>query len=530
MNRLQANIGLIFVTLCWSTEVIIFASIPDSVAPFATTCITNLVAAALLFACFIRRIRIEFARGKAKLLKRCLFLGALNCTYNLLYIYGYEYFNVTAGAFAISITVAVLPIILLFMRQKVTRITWLSVALVTAGIVVALFDQITVSTLPGFACLVIGCVLRAIFIIKLNGYAREHDPVAISSCISATVGILSFGIWTVMDPHTFVDFVWTRQTIASLFIYSYFIVFFAQTINIFAQRRASATSAAIIYSLEIAFTVVLAAVLPDNIVDRVTPTVPIIVGCALVVAGSLVTIVDARREDMAELKKNAERSSSAEAVEPPGDTTVAEALQDEAVPVRRKLSLPSRQSVLRGLAQFAVLLLIYIVLAIPFKVLMIIPGFTDVRPVVILQAIFGIFFGGPGALAYAVGNLIGDIASDSLRWSSIAGFVANFLGPYLIHVYAARIRHGEFSLRTRKNLVLFVLVIIVVAIMEAVIITPAVALIYPDVDAVLFAWTVIGNTIGFPLLLGIPIIILMQDELGFRPCTWHKHAIRPEPK
>ena len=57
MNKLQANICLVCVTLLWSTEVIIYACIPDSVIPFATTAITSLIGAALLFLCFFKRIK-----------------------------------------------------------------------------------------------------------------------------------------------------------------------------------------------------------------------------------------------------------------------------------------------------------------------------------------------------------------------------------------------------------------------------------------------------------------------------------------
>ena len=53
MNRLQANICLICVTLCWSTEVIIFSCIPADVSPFATTFICNTIAALILTVCIL---------------------------------------------------------------------------------------------------------------------------------------------------------------------------------------------------------------------------------------------------------------------------------------------------------------------------------------------------------------------------------------------------------------------------------------------------------------------------------------------
>ena len=129
MNSLQANICLMFVTLCWSTEVIIFACIPDSVPPFATTCLTSLVGALLLALCFLKRIREELRKYRERLIKRCLLLGVLNCTYNLLYLYGLKYFDVSTGAFTLSMTVVILPVILFTLKKKVGIKTWISAAI-----------------------------------------------------------------------------------------------------------------------------------------------------------------------------------------------------------------------------------------------------------------------------------------------------------------------------------------------------------------------------------------------------------------
>ena len=46
---------------------------------------------------------------------------------------------------------------------------------------------------------------------------------------------------------------------------------------------------------------------------------------------------------------------------------------------------------------------------------------------------------------------------------------------------------------------------------------PAVAYAYPDVNVKLFAYIVLGNSTIFPIVLGIPMAIIMQEELGFSP-------------
>ena len=167
--------------------------------------------------------------------------------------------------------------------------------------------------------------------------------------------------------------------------------------------------------------------------------------------------------------------------------------------------------------QLFILIFVYLLVAIPFKVMTLIPGFTDVRPVSALGPIYGIFFGPIGCISFACGNMIADIIDDALRWSSLAGFAANFFGPCLVWYLWKKYAGRPFALRKASDLVFYIGVILAASMLEAAIITPAVSTAYPEVDAAFFAVTVLGNTTFFPIFLGIPLAMLMQDELGFRP-------------
>ena len=187
-----------------------------------------------------------------------------------------------------------------------------------------------------------------------------------------------------------------------------------------------------------------------------------------------------------------------------------------------KLPDRSRHPLIRGMLLTLILIAVNLIVALPFKVLEVIPGFTDIRPVTILQPIYGIFFGLPGCFACAISNLIGDAMSDSLRWSSIGGFFANFLGLLIFWLFATRVMKNGYDLRTAKHLLGHSLVVVIAAGVEIGVIAPMVAAFYPDVDIVVFSLTVLANNTVYPLLVGIPIIILMQEELGFRPQTRRK--------
>ena len=290
MNKMQANLCLLCVTMMWSTEVIIFACIPDSVLPFATTCMTYLIGAAILFFCFYRRIAAEFRKSGKKLLLRCGLLAALNCVYNALFIYGLESFDVSTGAFTLSMTVVILPLVLVIRHRHVDKKTWVSSFVVLCGIVLALTINLGTFEFIGLGLIIIGCVLRAGFIIWLNDYAREHDPVGISAVMCLGVGVIGFVIWFFQQPATFSAIPWNNQIIASLFIYAYFVVAFAQTLNVFAQRRATPASATIIYATEIVFTVIWGSLLPANLIDPVDPTPLMLVAVGLIVLGNIVEL------------------------------------------------------------------------------------------------------------------------------------------------------------------------------------------------------------------------------------------------
>ena len=300
MNSLQANICLMCVTLCWSTEVIIFACIPESVPPFATTCLTSLAGAILLALCFFKRIMKEMRRDGSKLVRRCLLLGVLNCTYNVLYLYGLKYFSVSSGAFTLSMTAVVLPVILFTLKKEVSVKTWVSAGFVFAGILLAVGNNANVGQFWGAVLIGSGCIVRAVFIVILNRYSSEDDPISISAFISGFVGAISAILWLVMEPTGFSDLPWNSEIIASLAIYSYFMVAFAQTLNIFAQKKSTPANATIIYSMEIIFSIIWGTVLPASLIDRTVITPWIIFGVIMVVLGNLIEIIPSRREKVSE--------------------------------------------------------------------------------------------------------------------------------------------------------------------------------------------------------------------------------------
>ena len=80
-----------------------------------------------------------------------------------------------------------------------------------------------------------------------------------------------------------------------------------------------------------------------------------------------------------------------------------------------------------------------------------------------------------------------------------------------------RLGRHPFALRTVPDLLFHTLVVVCSAVLMTAIIVPAVVYAYPDVNAAFLTCVVMGNTTVFPLVLGIPMAIVLQEELGFSP-------------
>ncbi|MBI5018087.1 MAG: QueT transporter family protein [Deltaproteobacteria bacterium] len=86
---------------------------------------------------------------------------------------------------------------------------------------------------------------------------------------------------------------------------------------------------------------------------------------------------------------------------------------------------------------------IYAATLIPFKVMTIIPGITEVRPGVVVPVVFGLLFGPAGAWGSGIGNVIGDVLGGTLTLASPFGFLGNFL--FALTAYKVWGRMGPLS-------------------------------------------------------------------------------------
>ncbi len=114
---------------------------------------------------------------------------------------------------------------------------------------------------------------------------------------------------------------------------------------------------------------------------------------------------------------------------------------------------------------------IYAAFLIVSQFLVIIPGFTNLRPGNVFPFVFGLLFGPAGAWGAAIGNLINDFFG-TLGLGSIFGFVGNFFLGFLPYkMWGAFFRRGEDmepNVNSRKKLIVYLAIAILASIVCAV--------------------------------------------------------------
>ena len=171
---------------------------------------------------------------------------------------------------------------------------------------------------------------------------------------------------------------------------------------------------------------------------------------------------------------------------------------------------------------------IYVAVMIPFKIATIIPGFTEIRPGVVVPVVFGMFFGPAGAWGAAIGNLIGDIFGGMLTIISPYGFVGNFLlgfmGYKLMEKWGwLRGKEGAYGVigddGVFKKVLQYLLIVVLSSAACSLVISWGMDM-HKVFPFAVFSTIVFFNNLLMPALLGVILIGLLARRLNRWDLVW----------
>jgi drug/metabolite transporter (DMT)-like permease len=270
-----ATAALILVTAVWGVT---FVQVKDAVELYplaAFLAVRYAIATAALAPAAARQLRGLGGDG----LRSGAVLGVLIALGIGLQTAGLERTTVTNTGFITGLYVLFTPLLaLVLFRTPIPRELWVAVALALAGL--ALLSGVPEGSAAGDLLVLVSTVAQALQIVMVERYANRYDAFALTfvqvAVAAAAFLVLAVAVGDLSLPRGAT--VW-----AALLVTGLFAVAFALLVQIWAQRRVSATRIAIIFSLETVFAGLFGYLLAGDRLGALG-----FAGCAAIFAGIVV--------------------------------------------------------------------------------------------------------------------------------------------------------------------------------------------------------------------------------------------------
>jgi drug/metabolite transporter (DMT)-like permease len=270
-----ATAALILVTAVWG---ITFVQVKDAVELYpllAFLAIRYVIATAALAPIALRRLG---GFGRDGLVAGAV-LGALIALGIGLQTAGLERTTVTSTGFITGLYVLFTPLLgLALFRTPIPRSLWAGVALALLGL--ALLSGVPQGSGQGDLLVLISAFVQAFHIVMVERYANRFDVFALTFMQVAAAAV-AFGAVSLAFEELTVPRGWTVWS--ALIVTGLFAVAFAYVVQVWAQRRVSATRIAIVFSLETVFAGLFGYLLAGDRLGALG-----FAGCAAIFAGIVV--------------------------------------------------------------------------------------------------------------------------------------------------------------------------------------------------------------------------------------------------
>jgi drug/metabolite transporter (DMT)-like permease len=296
-----ATAALILVTAVWG---ITFVQVKDAVELYpllAFLAIRYVIATAALAPIAVRRLG---GFGRDGLVAGAV-LGGLIALGIGLQTAGLERTTVTSTGFITGLYVLFTPLLgLALFRTPIPRSLWAGVALALVGL--ALLSGVPQGSGRGDLLVLISAFVQAFHIVMVERYANRFDVFALTF-VQVAAAAIAFGAVSVAFEELTVPRGWTVWS--ALIVTGLFAVAFAYVVQVWAQRRVSATRIAIVFSLETVFAGLFGYLLAGDRLGALG-----FAGCAAIFAG----IVVAEPAAAATLRRLVGRPAPEPGPRPPG--------------------------------------------------------------------------------------------------------------------------------------------------------------------------------------------------------------------
>jgi drug/metabolite transporter (DMT)-like permease len=208
---------------------------------------------------------------------------------------GVMYTTAGKAGFITGLYMVIVPILGLFLKQKVNNTTWIGIVIAIIGLyILSINEDFSIS--KGDLLVLIGSVGWAIHILLIDNFTKKIDPLKLSSIQFATCSILSLLVAFIFED---INMVGISAALVPILYGGLLSVGVAYTLQVVAQKNAKPSHAAILLSMESVFGAIGGAMfLGERIGSRG------LVGCVLIFIAIIVSQLKPATDNIVEFSKD----------------------------------------------------------------------------------------------------------------------------------------------------------------------------------------------------------------------------------
>ena len=485
MTKKESIIILFSITLCWSSSYVFIKDIPQEFSVYAYLALTSGVAGIILT--FVMRRKLRLLNRVS--LRQGLILGALITASNMLEKMGLDRIPASSASVYASMSIIIVPLILILKKQYPSRNNWAGIAIIVIGILTSNFGKMGGAGLQGALYILGSTTAMSVYTVLATEYTKETDPSLLTVLQMLVSAVFGFALWMATDAGSLFTIEWSEMTLSFIFLIAFFSKCYAYMMLMYADKYADAVSVTIVASTEPVVTLLAAVLLPEalgGVEEFSTKAIAgaVIISLGAIVAGTnflskksstrgadgdvaagaatnsvatVVAVADAVAGAVADAKDAVANATSNEAVNAVADA-VAGAAVDAVTGAAANVAHDEHRAAEMGFETtvkvfegreakenddhetaaalpmmpapariFVLIVGMFAILSVSINVMQFAGGLSEIRPVNAIPAPVGLVFGPVGALACALGNLLGDMAHfERYGGTVVLGVIGNF--------------------------------------------------------------------------------------------------------
>ncbi|MFH0999681.1 MAG: DMT family transporter [Bacteroidota bacterium] len=287
-EKLKSNLILLLAAAIWGFAFVAQRKGAEFLGPYTFNALRFTIGTISLIPLYFlmrRRNGREYFQWR-KVVNSGLFLGFVLFIASTAQQIGMEYTSASKAGFITSLYVILVPVFGLFIGRKVSKTLWSGALITVIGLYLLSFQKASAIEV-GDSLILISAVFFAFHMLMIGSFAPKHNVILLSIFQFGITAILSFGSAVYFEE---IDIKSIKQAWWPLMYSGIFSIGIAFTLQSYAQKKAAAAHAAIIFSFESVFALIGGWLILNEVISLRAAT-----GSMFILSGIIISQINFKR-------------------------------------------------------------------------------------------------------------------------------------------------------------------------------------------------------------------------------------------